>query len=214
MTPGPHVLEFSSIARVFGIVIASIVLVGLIVIPLWKKSVGLGSVVSFTSAKVVLMILLFAFPTASVGTANYFLFEDTKHVDSCGQCHTMRPMVEDMRDPHSQTLAARHYKFHWIQKDNCFQCHTDYGLHGDVQAKMDGLRHLLKYVTRTYDEPLAYRRRPYNNANCLRCHEGVAAWEAVSSHRILRERLQRSETSCTSCHGVPHPPIDRVNVHD
>ncbi len=214
MTPGPHVLEFSTIARIFGIAIASIVLIGLIAIALWKKSVGLGSIVSFTSAKVVLLILLFAFPMASVGTANYFLFEDTKRVDSCAQCHVMRPMVDDMRDPKSQTLAARHYKFHWIQKDNCYQCHTDYGLHGNVQAKMDGARHLLKYVTRTYDEPIAYRKRAYNNSNCLQCHEGVAAWEAVFSHQVLRDRLKRSETSCTSCHGVPHPPIDRVKVHE
>ena len=136
--------------------------------------------------------------------ANYHLFEGTKEVQSCAQCHVMRPIVNDMKDPESQTLAARHYRNRWIAKQQCFTCHSDYGLNGSIKAKQDGFRHLVKYVTGTFEEPIPYPGR-YNNQNCLHCHEGTPKFERVPSRTTVRERLRTSTISCTNCHGVPHP---------
>src|SRR4029453_18200843 len=47
---------------------------------------------------------LFVLPAAAAFVANYHVFEGVKEVSSCGQCHVMRPMMNDMVDPHSQTL--------------------------------------------------------------------------------------------------------------
>src|SRR5262249_61670549 len=94
-------------------------------------------------------------PAATMAVANYHTFEGVHHVEACARCHVMRPMVNDMRDPHSDTLAARHYRNHWIPQDQCYHCHSDYGLAGDPEAKMTPFRHLAPYSTRTYPEPVA-----------------------------------------------------------
>jgi nitrate/TMAO reductase-like tetraheme cytochrome c subunit len=146
---------------------------------------------------------LFAAPAVTIAMANYHLFEGTKDVESCARCHVMEPKVRDMADPHSLSLAARHYRNGWIAKQQCFTCHTDYGLYGTVKAKMDGFRHLVKYVTGTYEEPIRYPYR-YNNQNCLACHKGTPLFERVQSHHTIRDRLESSTVSCTNCHGAPH----------
>ena len=93
----------------------------------------------------------------------------------------MLPMVNDMQDPGSETLAARHYKNKWIAENQCYHCHSDYGLGGDLEAKMTGFRHLARYTTRTYHEPIVARVK-FDNNNCLHCHEGTPLWMAVPSH--------------------------------
>ncbi len=146
---------------------------------------------------------LFAAPAVTSAMAYYHVFEGTKEVKSCARCHVMEPIVDDMMDPASTTLAARHYRHSWIGKKQCHTCHTDYGLHGSLKAKTDGFRHLVKYVTGTYKEPVEYRGR-YNNANCLQCHAGTEAFARVSSHMTVIDRLTASSMSCTNCHGPSH----------
>jgi cytochrome c nitrite reductase small subunit len=116
----------------------------------------------------------------------------------------MQPMATDMRDPESNTLAARHFKNGWIPKDQCFQCHSDYGLAGDLAAKMEGYRHLARYTTATYTEPIVYRGR-FPNHNCLKCHDGTPKFEAVQSHQTVRGHLDDDTLSCLNCHGRAHP---------
>jgi hypothetical protein len=70
----------------------------------------------------------------------------------------MLPMVNDMQNAASNTLAARHFKNHWIPQNQCYECHSDYGLNGNLEAKMEGYRHLARYTTRTYQEPIKYPR--------------------------------------------------------
>jgi len=154
--------------------------------------------------KLLAFLGLFAVPVAAVGVANYHVFEGTREVNSCNQCHVMTPLVTDMRDPHSNTLAARHFRNHWIPEQQCYHCHTDYGLNGTLEAKMDGYRHLARYTTGTYKEPIV-QRNVYSNSNCLKCHDGTPRYLTVSSHRTLAERLQGNEVSCLNCHGWAHP---------
>ncbi|MFQ5580405.1 MAG: hypothetical protein ACE5FZ_07320 [Nitrospiria bacterium] len=149
-------------------------------------------------------------PLAVVGLGNYHVFEGSQKVSSCTRCHVMTPIANDMMDPQSTTLAARHYKNGWISNKQCFTCHKDYGLNGTIKAKMDGFRHLVKYTLRTYKEPVRFVGR-FNNQNCLYCHSGTPNFEAIKSHQTLRNRLEANRTNCTHCHGFPHPtPLERT----
>ena len=157
----------------------------------------------------ILMVLLLVFPLLSVLGTMETVMSETKTVNSCNTCHVMEPFVNDLKDPNSPTLAARHYKNKWIPKQQCYQCHTTYGVHGTLAAKRDGFRHWLLYVTGTYDEPIEYSGS-YPNANCTNCHAGTDQFKSVDSHSALRPLLASDQVSCTSCHGPPHPaPPDR-----
>ncbi len=143
-------------------------------------------------------------PLLAMTVANYHTFQGVHEVAACARCHVMLPMVNDLKDPESNTLAARHFKNHWIVQNQCFECHSDYGLSGDLESKMEGFRHLARYTTRTYHEPIKMRGR-FNNNNCLKCHEGMPKFEAVKSHNTIKELLKNSSMMCLNCHGKAHP---------
>jgi nitrate/TMAO reductase-like tetraheme cytochrome c subunit len=143
-------------------------------------------------------------PPAAVGVAAYHVFEGTKETSSCVKCHVMKPMETDMTDPHSNTLAARHFRNKWIPEKQCASCHIDYGFQGSLRAKGDGFRHLARYTTETYHEPIVHRGT-YNNANCTHCHGDAPKFRAVQSHATVGERLADNAMSCLNCHGKAHP---------
>lgn len=169
-----------------------------------KVHVGIASLSAIAFFKLLAFAALFAVPAGALATANYHTFVGVHKVESCESCHVMMPMVTDLRDPQSETLAARHYRNGWIPKDQCYECHSDYGLAGDMRAKMDGYRHLVRYTTRTYEEPIEHRGY-YNNQNCLKCHAGTPKFTRVPSHLTVQERLADSTLSCLNCHGAAHP---------
>lgn len=155
-------------------------------------------------------LALLAVPLAVVALGNYHVFEGTQEVSSCLRCHVMLPIANDMIDPESMTLAARHYRNRWIAAKQCYTCHKDYGLNGTIKAKMDGFRHLVKYTLRTYEEPIRFVGR-FNNDNCLQCHRKTAKFEGIKSHQTIRERLEENRIGCIRCHGFPHPtPLERT----
>jgi nitrate/TMAO reductase-like tetraheme cytochrome c subunit len=170
------------------------------------EHVSIGIAVLSVAAlwKLLAFAALVAVPTAAAGVANYHTFVGIHEVDACNRCHVMRPMVNDMMDPQSDTLAARHFKNRWIPKDQCYACHSDYGLSGDLAAKMEGFRHLARYTTRTYTEPIQYRG-VFDNDNCLKCHANMPKFEAVPWHHTVKEDLGKNEMSCLNCHGPSHP---------
>jgi len=137
-----------------------------------QVNLGIAHVPALAFAKLVAFGCLIVLPAGAIFLASYHTFEGTHEVSGCANCHIMLPMVNDMEDPNSGTLAARHYKNRWIAENQCFYCHSDYGLSGNLEAKMTGFRHLARYITRTYHEPIRARVR-FNNDNCLKCHSGT-----------------------------------------
>src|SRR5215203_1952043 len=171
-----------------------------------RKDVNMGivRVPALAFARLVALMALIVLPAGAMSFANYHRYEGVHEVRGCASCHVMLPMVNDMRDPASGTLAARHYKNRWIAEDQCFQCHSDYGLAGNLEAKMTGFRHLARYTTRTYHEPIAARVR-FDNQNCLHCHEDTPRFLAVPSHISLFKQKTAYEMICLNCHGQAHP---------
>jgi len=171
---------------------------------------GIATLPRGTYLKLLAFAALLVVPLGAVAVANYHVFEGVEEVRGCASCHTMWPMVNDMRNPQSGTLAARHFRNHWIADRQCYHCHSDYGLSGAANAKLEGYRHLARYVTRTYPEPIRLRGH-YLNGNCLNCHAIMAKFQQVPSHHTVGERLRTNQMTCLNCHGLAHPsPVART----
>lgn len=135
-------------------------------------------------------------------------FSSAETVESCGACHLMRPFVADLRDPSSQSLAATHYKNRFIQRHQCYTCHSDYGMLGTLSAKMDGMRHIRHYVSGTYTLPLKIAN-PYSNTRCLGCHgESQKFLKSAGHPPDVRPQLMAGEVSCLACHAPAHTPAE------
>jgi nitrate/TMAO reductase-like tetraheme cytochrome c subunit len=131
--------------------------------------------------------------------------EASATVGSCGSCHVMTSFVEDLRNVKSDTLAATHFKNRYIRENQCYMCHSDYGLAGTLKAKLAGLGHVWRYTTDSYTLPIKIAA-PYSNVRCLDCHG--ASQKFVHSQGHSREdmpKLMTGETSCLDCHGPAHP---------
>lgn len=136
--------------------------------------------------------------------------EESKEVEFCHSCHlSMNPFVEDMQNPESETLAALHFKNRYIQREQCWSCHSDYGIAGTAEAKMTGLRHIYKYTTNSWEAPVALYGE-YSWEICLGCHAQSALFKAPrnddSAHEGVLEAVLNNEISCGECHGEAHPP--------
>ena len=189
--------------RLLGILSAVVGIIGLILVQYYKKRLPRGTY------HWILLFFLFVLPTTATLTATATVIEDTQAVDACASCHVMSPFVNDLRDPNSPTLAARHYKNNWISRKQCYSCHVAYGATGTLAGKRDGFRHWLRYITNTYQDPIKYTGS-YSNSNCMHCHEGTRKWDRVKSHQALTKDLSSDQVACIRCHGPPHPlPQDR-----
>jgi cytochrome c nitrite reductase small subunit len=139
-----------------------------------------------------------------VSTAGGLLVvEKSQRVGLCSSCHlTMKPYVEDMKNPKSQSLAALHYKNRYIADNQCYVCHTSYGMFGTLQAKKEGIIDVFKYYTHTFSVPVKMRH-PYSNNDCLKCHG--ASEKFLASHKKDREAMFADEVSCSQCHDDDNP---------
>lgn len=190
----------------------------------WWRGVGLAATVAAIVALVLvefvyrkqleratyhwlLLIGLLVLPSVALMGTTTVLFDESKTVESCATCHVMHPFVNDLRNPASDTLSARHYRNKWIPDQACYSCHTTYGVHGTLAAKRDGFRHWLVYVTGTWEEPIRYKGT-YPNSNCLFCHADTPKFDAIEMHEALDAELAGDQVACIACHGPPHPLRD------
>ncbi len=156
------------------------------------------------SAKWGLLVAFGILPLGLLLVSDAILLGQMKEVTFCGSCHPMEPFVKSFEGLADSTLAAVHAKRHLIPHQQCYTCHTDYALMGDVKAKLRGLRHLYAYYT-SDDQQRPKLYSPYPNANCLQCHTGAAKYEESPTHQTISEELKKGEISCLDCHGPAHP---------
>jgi nitrate/TMAO reductase-like tetraheme cytochrome c subunit len=163
---------------------------------------------------------LFILPIGSFAT-----LEVSKRVEFCQSCHTaMDPYVLDMRSEESNTLAAIHFKNRYIQDEQCYQCHADYGVFGAARAKIRGLKHLDRWLAQTStargDEQI-HHYGPYRNELCLNCHAGskkfLDAKDGVHRDNAAELTTRDPVTSgpampCLQCHGPAHRSLAEWKV--
>lgn len=142
-------------------------------------------------------------PVITSSAGGVLVVERSQRVGLCNSCHlAMTPYVNDMKNPHSQSLAALHYQNRYIADNQCYACHTSYGMFGTVQAKTQGVYDVYKYYTHSFTLPLKMRQ-PYPNNDCLKCHAGSAKF--LASHKKDREAMFADEVSCMQCHEDDNP---------
>src|SRR6185369_2220947 len=101
-------LSAAELRRGAGIVAALIAIVVLVLVEfVFRRKL------SRSTYYLMLLIGLFLLPGLTLLNATSLLFEETETVHSCASCHTMTPFVNDLRNPQSTTLAAKHYTNKW-----------------------------------------------------------------------------------------------------
>jgi cytochrome c nitrite reductase small subunit len=143
------------------------------------------------------------FPMILSGFGTILVVERVKTVKLCGSCHlTMKPYVDDMMNPQSNSLAAVHYTNRYIAENQCYECHTSYGMLGTLQAKKQGLIDVYKYYTHTFQLPLQLRH-PYPGGDCLKCHAGATKW--IAAHEDSHLAIFAGTLTCMQCHAEANP---------
>ena len=144
-----------------------------------------------------------ALPMTSIMMGMILVFERAERVEFCGSCHlAMQAYVRDIENLRSESLAAMHYKNRYIPRNQCYTCHTSFGLFGDFQAKVAGIIDVGKYYTRSFHIPLKMRQL-YPNDECLKCHYDSIRWGA--RHQDVKDEIVAGEARCQDCHGKEHP---------
>ena len=184
---------------------------------LWYK---LPQLVGGHHGRILLLLALLVMPLALVQVGISKSFTSMKTTNFCTSCHEMEVYEVSLHIDDPEYLPAVHYQNRLIPTDNaCYSCHTDYTLHGDFKAKINGMKHLWVHYLGDVPPPGEIKTyETYPNANCLKCHANSRAFEKKASHNskgVTLEELYSNKKSCTSasCHGKIH---DIVNLggHD
>jgi cytochrome c nitrite reductase small subunit len=197
--PQPHgwVGTTSEWMRGVGLLLAVLNLVLLVWIWRSVRSRGVTS-----TSKAMLFGAILVLPVMVVFLATAHGMDESMSVEACGACHAMDSHVADLRNPASDSLAAVHYKNRYIQGDQCYTCHSDYGMFGTVSAKLEGLGHVYHNLTDTYEKPIKIRK-PYSNVRCFGCHFGAQNFLAKHDKDEI-PNLVSGKDSCLDCHGPAH----------
>jgi len=178
-------------------------ILNLVLLALAWKSLGLGRVTptarGWLFVAVGLVPLMVAFLSFAHG------LEDSATVSACGSCHVMTPFVQDLQNVKSDTLAATHFKNRYIRENQCYTCHSDYGVAGTLKAKFEGLGHVWRYTFGAYELPIKIKH-PYPNVRCLGCHGASQKFLNAAGHpKEEMPKLMGGAVSCIDCHGPAHP---------
>jgi len=160
------------------------------------------------STKIVLLFGLGVMPFAVALSGNIAGFEYTMKRDFCGSCHVMLPYIQDAADPRSTSLAAVHSRNHTFGHESCYTCHADYQMFGAISTKMNGMKHLLMYITEYANTgplgeggPPIHMYKPFQNGMCVRCHSTEAPrWGKVEDHAGALEDIRKGDVKCIDCH--------------
>lgn len=146
----------------------------------------------------------FVLPVLVTGLGAAAHLENSKTTEFCLSCHVMEPYGTSLQIDDEGYVAANHFQNNRIPGDKaCFTCHTTYTMYGDLQAKIQGLKHLYVYYLGTVPEQLELYQ-PYRNRECLSCHGGARSFEEDELHADIRTELASDEISCLECHEPVH----------
>jgi cytochrome c nitrite reductase small subunit len=184
-------------ARLLGVIIATGVVLVLYTLIRYRGNVSGPVAWALVAAGVVV------FPILMLSVGLTLAFERVKTVQLCGSCHlTMKAYVDDMENPNSNSLAAVHYANRYIAENQCYVCHTAYGMLGTFEAKEQGAIDVYKYYTHTFQFPLKLRH-PYRDRDCLKCHAETPKFR--EAHEDSKDRILAGKLSCMQCHVETHP---------
>jgi cytochrome c-type protein NapC len=154
---------------------------------------------------------LFLLPALSLAAGYSSQMERAQSTKFCLSCHVMTDFGRSLLVDDPGYLPAAHFQNTRVPRDRaCYTCHTDYTMFGGVNSKIRGLRHIYVQYLGTIPAPAQIKLyNPYNNRECLHCHQGARTFEEASRHNRAPELLpdmKANRLSCTSsnCHDIVH----------
>lgn len=167
------------------------------------------SVTRAVGGKVLAFLGIFLLPALALALGFEAHVERAKTKEFCTSCHVMEPYGKTLLIKDTEYVPAVHYQNNLVDREHaCFTCHTDYALFGGFRAKLRGLRHLtVQYLGTVPDTVKLYT--PFNNRECLHCHNGTRRFLAEDAHTETDTTLtamQANRLSCMSsgCHDAIH----------
>jgi len=150
------------------------------------------------------VVALLALPFALLWLGMDVHVHHSKNTSFCLSCHVMHPYGESLTELDEGMLAAVHFQSRYVPKEEaCYSCHTQYTLYGGLNAKYAGVEHMWhNYVAGVTDPIELYS--PYENRECLHCHNGAPSLEEQPAHEGQLEAMREGEISCLLCHGPVH----------
>lgn len=135
--------------------------------------------------------------------------ERSKKTEFCLSCHVMEDYGKSLYVDDGEYLAASHFQNKRIPTEKaCYSCHTEYTMYGNLNDKLRGIKHVIhQYFGDITDSLHLYD--PYNNRECLHCHQGSRAFETQLAHleeELMMDSLKNGSVSClqSGCHDVIH----------
>jgi nitrate/TMAO reductase-like tetraheme cytochrome c subunit len=160
---------------------------------------------SSARVKWLLLFVLGVFPALLVMATATLSFQRAETLSFCSSCHTMTPWVMDLKNSQSKAIAPMHYRNRFILHNQCYTCHVDYDFMGPVNAKVDGVRHIVAYYTGIGMHNPIKLYKPFPNNNCLQCH-GASAQFQSQTHIAVMDQIKANSMGCVTCHNPIHTP--------
>jgi len=161
--------------------------------------------------KILAFLALFVLPVIAVAVGFSGQMERATSTQFCLSCHVMEDYGKSLYVDDKGYLPAAHFQNNRIPRDHaCYTCHTDYTMFGGVKSKWRGLHHVYVQYLGKIPKPADIKLyEPFNNRECLHCHEGSRSFEESSHHQKtpdMRQNIESSALSCTSsnCHDTVH----------
>jgi cytochrome c-type protein NapC len=178
--------------------------IGAVCIIFFKPSVTVTQ-----GGKIFAFLALFILPLLAAMMGASAHVEHSKTTGFCLSCHVMEPYGRSLHVDDSEYIPASHFENSRVPRSEaCFTCHTNYTLYGDTRAKLRGLMHVYVYYLGTIPKKITLYQ-PYNNRECLHCHEGARSFMEGATHNEESNRLGLildNKLSCISsgCHNTVH----------
>jgi cytochrome c-type protein NapC len=161
--------------------------------------------------KVTAFFALFLLPALSLWAGYSSQMEHATSTKFCLSCHVMEDFGRSLYVDDPSYLPAAHFQNNRVDRDHaCYTCHTDYTMFGTLHSKLRGVRHMYVQYLGTIPAPDRIRLyTPFNNRECLHCHDGARKFEGQSAHNKTPTTLadiKSNHLSCVAskCHDTVH----------
>jgi len=157
-----------------------------------------------TGGKILAFVALFIVPVIALAIGGSSHLENSKKTEFCLSCHVMESYGESLYIDDPTYIPANHFQNNRVpQEEACYTCHTQYTMFGGAKAKLRGLKHVaINYLGKIPEELELYS--PYDNRECLHCHDGARSFEEQEIHEAISDDLRANELSCLDCHNLIH----------
>ena len=183
---------------------AVLIIAAVILLPI----VARPSLAATPRGPIVAFMALFALPLLAMSLGLSEHVERSKTTRFCLSCHVMEDYGRSLHIDDPLHVPATHFQAARIDREHaCFTCHTTYTMYGDLNAKLGGLRHV--YIEYLGHIPTRIKlRTPYNNRECLHCHDGARSFEEATTHNqpSNMQAIKSNALSClkSGCHDKVH----------